>query len=329
MIKALVTGAGGFIGSHLTEHLINLGYDVKPLVKYNSEKNIGWLTQAVEEGKIDPESILFGDICDRSFMKDAISDCEIIFNLAALIGIPYSYSAMESYLNTNIKGVFNILEEIKLSEKILIQTSTSETYGTAQYVPIDENHRKHAQSPYAATKIAADELSLSYFRSFGTRVRVIRPFNTYGPRQSFRAVIPTIIGQILNNKCKQINLGNLSATRDFNFVFDTASAFELMAKNNRCDGLALNVASNFEISIKEIALLIMEITGITKEIRTDKKRLRPKDSEVERLFGSNEKFIKITGWDPKYSGKEGFKKGLKKTVDWFNINNKIIREYIV
>jgi len=329
MVNALVTGAGGFIGSHLTEHLIDLGYNVKPLVKYNSERNVGWLENALKKGKIDQNSILFGDISDRTFMREAIYDCEVIFNLAALIGIPYSYNAMESYINTNIKGVFNILEEIKNSKKMLIQTSTSETYGTAQYVPIDENHRKYAQSPYAATKIAADEISLSYFRSFGTKVRVIRPFNTYGPRQSFRAIIPTIIGQILNDQCEEIKLGNLSTTRDFNYVLDIVVAFELFARKDKCDGLALNVASNFEISIKEIALLIMSITGINKKIKTDEKRIRPKNSEVERLFGSNQNFINATGWNPKYSGKEGFKKGLEETIKWFKANKKIVSEYII
>ena len=212
----------------------------------------------LKKEKLVRSSVLFGDVCDRGFLKEAISECEVIFNLAALIGIPYSYSAMESYINVNIKGVFNILEEIKNTDKILIQTSTSETYGTAKYVPIDENHRKHAQSPYAATKIAADEIALSYYRSFGARVRVIRPFNTYGPRQSFRAVIPTIIGQVLNKECQEINLGNIYATRDFNFVSDTVSAFELISKNEKCDGLALNVSSNFEISIEEITKLVMK-----------------------------------------------------------------------
>lgn len=329
MKKVLVTGAGGFIGSHLTEYLIERGYKVVPMLRYKSEKNYGWLKIAIEKGKLDRESILFGDVCDRGFVKEAISECEVIFNLAALIGIPYSYTAMESYINVNINGVFNILEEIKNTNKILVQTSTSETYGTAQYVPIDENHRKHAQSPYAATKIAADEIALSYYRSFGTRVRVIRPFNTYGPRQSFRAVIPTIIGQVLSNECSQISLGNTNATRDFNFVIDTVTAFEKISDNDFCDGLALNVASNFEISVQKVAQLIMDYLDIKKEIITDKNRLRPENSEVERLYGSNKKFLSLTGWKPKYLGIEGFEKGLIKTINWFKINKKLNKDYLV
>ena len=329
MRKVLVTGAGGFIGSHLTEYLIDNGYEVIPMLRYKSEKNYGWLLNSLQSGKLNKSNIIFGDICDRGFVREAVSDCEIIYNLAALIGIPYSYEAMESYINVNIKGVFNILEEIKLSNKILVQTSTSETYGTAQYIPIDEDHRKHAQSPYAATKIAADEISLSYHRSFGTKVKIIRPFNTYGPRQSFRAVIPTIIGQVLNKECSEIALGNLNATRDFNFVDDTVAAFELISRNQNCEGKALNVASNFEISVKEIAVLVMDYLGIQKKINTDSSRLRPKNSEVERLYGSNKLFINLTKWEPKFSGIKGFKEGLKYTIEWFKLNNKINKDYSV
>jgi len=329
MKKVLVTGAGGFIGSHLTEYLIGQGYKVLPMLRYRSEKNFGWLKIAIEKGKLDKESIIYGDICDRGFVKEAVSESEVIFNLAALIGIPYSYKAMESYINVNINGVFNILEEIKNTNKILVQTSTSETYGTAQYVPIDENHRKHAQSPYAATKIAADEIALSYYRSFGTRVRVIRPFNTYGPRQSFRAVIPTIIGQVLNNACSQIYLGNITATRDFNFVIDTVTAFEKISDNNSCDGLEINVASNFEISIQKVAQLIMNYLEIKKEIVTDKNRLRPENSEVERLYGCNKKFLSLIGWEPNFLGIKGFEKGLEKTIEWFKINQKTNKDYLI
>ena len=325
--KIFVTGSDGFIGSHLVEELVSQGFRVKALCQYNSFNSWGWL-DSFSENQLNEIEIVSGDIRDFNGLKSLMQGCDSVMHLAALIAIPYSYSSPESYIDTNVKGTLNVVQAARdLNMKRVLVTSTSEVYGTAQYVPIDESHRKHAQSPYAATKIAADEIALSYYRSFGTRVRIIRPFNTYGPRQSFRAVIPTIIGQVLNPECEEIFLGNLQATRDFNFVTDTASGFVCMSKNENCDGKALNVASNFEISILDIAKLVMDYLDIHKKISTDASRLRPKNSEVERLFGSNREFIKLTGWKPEFSGIDGFRKGIKKTIEWFKLNNKISKEY--
>ena len=328
-MRALVTGAGGFIGSHLVEELISNKFEVIPMIKYKSEIHYGWLKELLEKKIIDYEKIVIGDITDSSFIKKVVKECDVIFNLAALIGIPYSYSSPGSYINTNIIGTYNILESIRGTKKTLVQTSTSEVYGTAQYIPIDEKHPKVGQSPYAATKISADELCLSYYRSFGLDVRILRPFNTYGPRQSQRAVIPTIIRQVLDPKLSEIKLGNLTATRDFNFVEDTSKAFVEIYKSKETKGLAINAASNFEISIGTLSTIISEKTGISKPIIQDKNRLRPANSEVERLYGCNKLIKTVTNWVPKYSGIDGFKKGLGITIDWFKRNPENFKGYSV
>ncbi|MCR8538801.1 MAG: GDP-mannose 4,6-dehydratase [Prochlorococcus marinus CUG1439] len=328
-MKVLVTGAGGFIGSHLVAELVKKGFDVIPMIKYSSKVNYGNLEESIKLGNLDKNKIIIGDISDRSFIKEALIDVEAIFNLAALIGIPYSYKSPGSYVNTNIIGTMNILEEIKSTKKILIQTSTSEVYGSAQYIPIDESHPKVGQSPYSATKIACDELALSYEKSFDTDVRILRPFNTYGPRQSQRAVIPTIINQLLDDKREYIELGSLETTRDFNYVEDTCRAFSSILASNKCKGKVLNSASNFEVSINQVVIIIQEILGINKPIKQDNNRLRPKASEVERLFGDNSLIKSITGWQPEYGGLDGFKRGLEKTVEFYKSNKEPSGYYII
>ena len=315
--KVLITGADGFIGSHLVELLLKEGFSIKAFCLYNSQGSWGWIDTLSDEIKSNIE-VYLGDIRDYQSVLEAVKGCEYVFHLASLIAIPYSYKAPQSYVETNIIGTLNVLNAVKeVDIERLIHTSTSETYGTAQYVPIDENHPLVGQSPYAATKIAADQLALSYWRSFDSPITVLRPFNTYGPRQSDRAVIPTIISQIALGKNK-LSLGSTSPTRDFNFVEDTCKAFLEVAKSNLTIGKTINVASNFEISISETALLISEIMNKEVEINLDKKRLRPKNSEVERLYGDNTLIKKITNWEPNYGGIQGFKKGLKITIDWFS-----------
>lgn len=326
-MKILVTGAGGFIGSHLVEILINAGYDVTPMIKYSSNINFGKLDEIIKSGKLDQENIVIGDIADRSFVRDIVKNVDAVFNLAALIGIPYSYKSPGSYVSTNIIGTMNFLEEIKFTDKILVQTSTSEVYGTAQYVPIDELHPKVGQSPYSATKIACDELALSYEKSFDSDVRILRPFNTYGPRQSQRAVIPTIINQLLDEQREFIELGNLTATRDFNYVKDTCKAFISILTKKESKGKAINAASNFEISIYELLKLVEDILGIRKKVKEDKNRIRPKASEVERLFGDNSLIKSITGWEPEYGGLDGFKKGIHETIEWYKTNRESSKGY--
>jgi len=325
MPKVLVTGADGFIGSHLVEALLRHGYEVKAFCLYNSQGSLGWIDTFSDAIKKEVDCFL-GDIRDPNCVKEAMKGCEVIYHLAALISIPYSYLAPDSYIETNIKGSFNIFQSARdLDVKKVIHTSTSETYGTAQFVPITENHPLNAQSPYAASKIAADQLALSYFRSFQTPISILRPFNTYGPRQSQRAVISTIIGQLASGK-KEINLGSTYPTRDFNFVSDTCEAFIASAESSKTIGKTINSASNFEISIKETAELIAEIMNTDLKIHEDKKRLRPENSEVYRLFGDNTLLKDLTNWNPSFSGKEGFKKGLKKTIDWF-LNKKHLNLY--
>jgi len=308
-MKVLVTGADGFIGSHLTELLVENGYQVKALSLYNSFNNWGWLEDVNCKDQIE---VLTGDIRDPYFCKLISKDVDIIFHLAALIAIPYSYAAPNSYLDTNIKGTLNICQAAKENGGIrVIQTSTSEVYGTAQYVPIDESHPLQAQSPYSASKIGADAIALSFYSSFNLPLTIARPFNTYGPRQSARAVIPTIITQIANGD-KKIKLGDTSPTRDFNFVEDTCRGFLAIAENDKTIGEVYNIGSNTEISIDETLRLIKKLMNSDIEFITDSERIRPKNSEVFRLVCDNTKIIKATGFESKINLKEG----LKRTIDW-------------
>jgi NAD dependent epimerase/dehydratase len=312
-MKVLVTGAEGFIGSHLTELLVEKGFEVKAFVRYNFKNDWGWLEESKYKNDIE---IYTGDVRDFDSVYDAMKDVDVVFHLAALIGIPYSYISPLAYIKTNTEGTYNVLESgRKLNLKRIIITSTSEIYGTAQYVPIDEKHPYNPQSPYAASKAAADHLALSYYRSFGTPVTIIRPFNTYGPRQSARAVIPTIISQILAGK-KQIKLGNLSPTRDLNYVKDIANGFITVGLHENTIGDVYNLGSGQEISIGDLAEKIIELTGKEVEIIEDTQRIRPEKSEVERLLSNAEKAKKTAGWKPKYTLEEG----LKETTDWIKNN---------
>ena len=317
--KILVTGADGFIGSHLVEKLVKLGYSVKAFVHYNPNGSCGWLDKTSSDLLKEIE-IFSGDIRDPNGVEKSLENCNIVFNLAALIGIPYSYHSPNTYLDTNVNGLLNILNNAKKNKiSKIIHTSTSEVYGTAKKVPIPENHPLNAQSPYAATKIAADQLAMSFYKSFDTPVGIIRPFNTYGPRQSMRAVIPSIIVQILKNK-KSIKLGELKPTRDFNFIDDTVAGFVSQLKSNNGIGEIINISSNFEISIGDTVNLISQLMKKEISVKKDKIRLRPKKSEVNRLIGDNRKAKKLLKWKPKYSNINGFKKGLEQTIDWFTNN---------
>lgn len=317
MTKVLVTGADGFIGSHLVELLLAMGHEVRAFCMYNSNGNWGWLDSLPQSIKSELD-VFLGDIRDPVCVREAMRGCEQVFHLAALIAIPYSYVAPASYVETNIIGTLNVVQAARdLGVNRVVHTSTSETYGTAQFVPITEKHPLVGQSPYAASKIGADQIALSYWRSFETPVSVLRPFNTYGPRQSTRAVIPTIITQIASGQ-RQIQLGALSPTRDFNFVADTCAAFLAVASSDVALGQTINSASNFEISIGDTAALIAEVMNADVEISTDKQRLRPERSEVNRLFGDNTLLRELTGWKPLYCGHEGFRRGLEITVDWFS-----------
>ena len=298
--KVLVTGADGFIGSHLTESLLQNGYDVKAFVYYNSFNNWGWLDTLPKE-ELNQIEIFAGDIRDPNGVREAMNDVSMVFHLAALIAIPFSYYSPDSYVDTNIKGTLNVLQAARQlnTEKIMV-TSTSEVYGTAQYVPIDENHPYQGQSPYSATKIGADRLAESFYRSFNLPVSIVRPFNTYGPRQSARAVIPTIITQLLSGK-KEIRLGSLTPTRDFNYVKDTAAGFIAIAESDRTIGQEINIATQQEISIGNLANEIIGQISPDAKIICDEQRLRPEKSEVNRLLGCNEKIKSLTDWKPKYT----------------------------
>ncbi|AOY78164.1 NAD-dependent 4,6-dehydratase LegB [Clostridium formicaceticum] len=314
--KLLVTGADGFIGSHLTEELIEKGYDVRAFIYYNSFNSWGWLEHAPKEIKKDIE-IFSGDIRDSYGVKEAMKGCDVVFHLAALISIPYSYHSPNSYIDTNITGTLNILQAAEaLSVKKVIHTSTSEVYGTAQYVPISEEHPLQGQSPYAASKIGADQLALSFYNTFSTPVSIIRPFNTYGPRQSARAVIPTIITQIAEGK-RKIQLGSLKPTRDFNYIRDTVRGFIEVAKSDATIGEVINIGSDFEVSIEETVKTIAEVMEVEVEIETDTKRIRPEKSEVNRLWADISKARRLFDWKPIYGGRNGFKQGLQETVSWF------------
>ena len=317
MPRVLVTGADGFIGSHLCEHLVRLGYDVKAFVLYNSFNSWGWLDHCDNQIKRELE-IFSGDIRDPNGVEVALQGCDSVLHLAALIGIPYSYHSPDTYVDTNIKGTLNVLQAARrhnLSK--VVHTSTSEVYGTAQFVPINESHPINAQSPYAATKVGADQLASSFHRSFDLPVTTIRPFNTYGPRQSARAVIPTIISQIATGN-SAIKLGALSPTRDFNFVEDTVAAFEAALRSDHAIGEVINVGSNFEVSIGDTASIIMELMQKDVEITSDEQRIRPDLSEVERLWCDNQKALDLLDWQPQFSGLDGLKRGLEKTIQWFS-----------
>jgi len=317
-MKILVTGADGFIGSHLTEMLLADGYNVRALTYYNSFNYWGWL-----EGIIHPNlEIVCGDVRDPNFCKKITENIDIVFHLAALIAIPYSYVAPDSYVDTNIKGTLNICQASRENgvKKILI-TSTSEVYGTALYVPIDEKHPKQAQSPYSASKIAADAMAMSFHNAFNLPIIVVRPFNTYGPRQSARAIIPTIIAQIANG-VKEIMVGDLSPTRDFNYVKDTCRGFIELSKCDAAIGQEVNIASNFEISMRDTLEIIARIMNTNINFIEDKQRIRPKNSEVFRLWGDNNKIKTLTGFTPSYS----IESGLEETIRWF-INHENLKNY--
>jgi NAD dependent epimerase/dehydratase len=315
MSKVLVTGADGFIGSHLTEGLVRAGYDVRAFVLYNSFNSWGWLDHCAEDvrGKFE---VFAGDVRDPNGVRTAMKDCDSVLHLAALIAIPYSYHSPDTYVDTNIKGTLNIVQAARdLSVSRVVHTSTSEVYGTARFVPITEDHPLQGQSPYSASKIAADQIAMSFHSSFGTPVTIVRPFNTYGPRQSARAVIPTIITQIANGG-RQIKLGALHPTRDFNYVSDTVAGLMAALNAQRGVGEVINIGSNFEISIGDTARAIAEVMGVGIEICTDEQRLRPEKSEVMRLWAANDKARDLLGWQPRYGGLDGFRRGLAETVDW-------------
>lgn len=321
MKKVLVTGAAGFIGSHLTEKCEEVGYEVKAFVRYNSRNSWGWLEETKYKDNIE---IITGDIRDYDSVYDALKECDTVFHLAALIGIPYSYISPLAYIKTNIEGTYNILQASKeLGLGNILITSTSETYGTAQYVPIDEKHPMVGQSPYSASKIGADHLALSYYRSFDLPVKIVRPFNTYGPRQSARAIIPTVITQILAG-IKQLKLGNLHPTRDLTFVKDTAKGFIEIAKTENLFGEITNIGMNNEISIGDLVNLIANLMEVDIEIVTDSQRVRPGKSEVERLYCDNSKLLDNTNWQPDYN----LNKGLLETIAWLKDHKNIYKPEI-
>lgn len=316
MKKVLVTGADGFIGSHLTEALVRAGYDVRAFVLYNSFGTWGWLDRCSPDvrGQFD---VFVGDVRDAYSVRAALKDRDAVLHLAALIGIPYSYRAPESYVDTNIRGTLNVVEAARdLGTAKVVHTSTSEVYGTARSVPITEDHPLQGQSPYSASKIGADQMAMSFFTSFGTPVTTLRPFNTYGPRQSARAVIPTIITQIASG-VRELHLGALHPTRDFTFVEDTVAAFVAALRAEGCAGEVINVGSDFEISIGDTLLEIASLMGADVNVQTEQARLRAERSEVERLWASADKARRLLGWAPEHGGREGFSRGLRKTIDWF------------
>jgi len=308
--RVLVTGADGFIGSHLIELLVKQGFQVRALSQYNSFNYWGWLEDL---NCIKEVEVVSGDVRDPHFCKHITKDIDTVFHLAALIAIPYSYVAPDSYVDTNVKGTLNICQAaLDNGVKRVIHTSTSEVYGTARYVPIDEKHPLQAQSPYSASKIAADAMALSYFNAFNLPLTIARPFNTYGPRQSARAVIPTIISQIANGK-KQIKLGDVSPTRDFNYVTDTCNGFLALANCDEAIGETVNIGSNFEISVSDTLNLIRELMNSDVEFIIDEQRVRPEKSEVFRLWCDNTKIRNLTGFEPQYN----IRQGLKETIEWF------------
>ena len=320
-MKVLVTGAAGFLGSHLTEKLVELGKDVRALVHYDSNNNWGWLENSKYKDNIE---FVVGDIRDFDSVFSAMHDVDEVYHLAALIGIPYSYLSPLAYVKTNIEGTYNIIQSAKiLNTKNIIITSTSETYGSAQYVPMDEKHPKVGQSPYSATKIGADNLALSYNKSFGLPIKIVRPFNIYGPRQSARAIIPTISIQILNG-IEKIKLGNLNAKRDLTFVKDTVQGFIEIAKNEKFNGDSINIGMQEEISVIDLVKKISKIANKKVEIEIDNQRVRPDKSEVDRLLCDNSKLIKNSNWKPIYN----IDTGLKETINWIDQNKNLFKHNI-
>ena len=316
-MSVLVTGADGFIGSHLVEALVERGEDVRAFVLYNSFNSWGWLDHVDDEVR-DAIDVFAGDIRDPNGVREAMRGVDVVYHLAALISIPYSYHSPDTYVETNVKGTLNVLQAARdLGTEKVVHTSTSEVYGSAQYVPIDEDHPLQGQSPYSASKIGADQMALSFYRSFDTPAAVIRPFNTYGPRQSRRAIIPTVITQIANGR-RTLELGNLHPTRDFTFVKDTARGFMAVADADDSVGEVVNVGSGFEISIGDLVDLIAETMGVDVDITTDEARMRPEKSEVDRLYADVSKADGLLGWTPSHGGRDGFARGLKKTAEWFS-----------
>jgi len=314
-MKVLVTGSEGFIGSHLVETLVKRGYQVRAFVLYNSFGSLGWL-DSLESETLKKIDIFMGDVRDPNGVKEAMKNMDMVYHLAALIGIPYSYHSPDMYVDTNIKGTLNILQSARdFQTKRVIITSTSEVYGTAKYVPIDENHPFQGQSPYSATKIAADRLAESFYRSFNTPITIVRPFNTYGPRQSTRAIIPTIITQLLAGETK-IKLGSLTPSRDFNYVKDTVNGFLAISDSSKTIGEEINIASEKEITMHDLAKKLIEQINPKAKILQEDIRLRPKNSEVSRLLGSNAKIKKLTNWEPQYD----LERGLKETIEFFKHN---------
>lgn len=323
-MKILVTGADGFIGSHLTEALVRAGHDVRAFVLYNSFNSRGWLDDAASDvrGHFEPFA---GDVRDPHGVRTAMTGCDVVLHLAALIAIPYSYHSPDTYVDTNIKGTLNVVQAAReLGVQKVVHTSTSEVYGTARFVPITEEHPLQGQSPYSASKIGADQIALSFFASFGTPVAVLRPFNTYGPRQSARAVIPTVISQIASGR-REVRLGSLHPTRDFSFVTDTVRGFIAAMTCPTNNGTVINVGSGFEISIGDTVRTIARLMNKDVTITQDDVRLRPENSEVERLFASYAKAEGVMGWRPEFGGLKGFERGLARTIEWFGNPDNLAR----
>ena len=315
--KVLVTGADGFIGSHLTEYLVKAGADVRAFVYYNSFNSWGWLDDIADDVKQSLD-VFSGDIRDPHGVRTAMKDCDVVMHLAALIAIPYSYHSPDTYVDTNVKGTLNVVQAARdLGTERVVHTSTSEVYGTARFVPITEVHPLQGQSPYSASKIGADQMAQSFFSSFSTPVAIIRPFNTYGPRQSARAVIPTIITQVASGACA-LKLGAVHPTRDFNYVRDTVRGFVAVAECDAAVGQVVNVGSNYEVSVGDTARLIAELMGREVTFTSDERRMRPLGSEVERLWADNTRARELTGWAPEYPGIDGLRRGLTETIAWFS-----------